>query len=142
LLKDRVTQRLFLVYLAIGGTAFGVYLFLFNVLQSMNIPLTVSTSIAYFTATALHFVLNRYVNFRRFDRAVHDQARTFLAVIAMQWLITLVIVDVLAAHGVRPAIAATIAVAVNLPGGFIANRYLTFGVGIIPRMLGPRKASK
>jgi len=39
-------------------------------------------------------------------------------------------------------VARIVAIAVNLPLGFIANRYLTFGVGIVPRVLRFRKAVK
>jgi putative flippase GtrA len=141
LVEDRVTLRLIAVYLLIGGSSYVLYILLFSVLRQ-HAPLPLAISVAYFTATAMHFTLNRYVNFRRFDRAVHDQARTFVAVIAVQWLTTVVIVNLLTVHGVQPAIAATVAVVVNLPLGFVANRYLTFGVGIVPRVLGLRKAEK
>lgn len=141
-MRDRTSQTLFATYLAIGGGTFVVYLTVFSILQSHGIPLPVASSIAYFTTPPVHFILNRYFNFRRFDRSLHDQARTYLVVIAVQWLVTLAIVDVLSAHGVHPTIAAILAVAVNVPCGFLANRYLTFGVGIVPRLLRLRKVTK
>jgi putative flippase GtrA len=137
------TRRLFLVYAAIGAFVFVLYVGLFQLLEvSHRVPLTLASTIAYFVATATHFTLNRYANFRRFDRAIHDQARTFVAIILGQWLVTLAIVNLLAVHGVPPIVATIVAVVVNLPLGFIANRYLTFGIGIVPRLLGGWKAVK
>jgi putative flippase GtrA len=142
LTQDRVVQRQFAMYLAIGGTVFcvDVSMFQFCIAHRMILPLASTT--AYFTGTTTHFLLNRYANFRRFDRAIHDQARTFAFIIFVQWLITLAIISALVAHGVLPTLARITAIAVNLPLGFVANRYLTFGVGIIPRFLGLRKSSK
>jgi putative flippase GtrA len=140
LARDRVTQRLFATYVAIGGFVFLAYMGLFSALVSLRVPLNVAATVAYFSATALHFTLNRYANFRRFDRAVHDQARTFVTVVVVQWLVLLAIVNVLVARGARPALATTIALIVNLPLGFVANRYLTFGIGIVPRLGGAGKA--
>jgi putative flippase GtrA len=84
-------------------------------------------------------LLNRYANFRRFERGIHDQARTFLAIIFFQWLVTLAVVSLLVHYGSPVLPARLVAVALNLPVGFLANRYLTFGVGIIPRMRGAWK---
>ncbi len=139
---SRTTLRQFATYVAIGGTTFAFYITLFNLLVRGGVRVQLAATIAYFAGTALHFSLNRWANFRQFDRAVHDQARTFLVVILAQWLVTLAIVTLLAARGVVPTLAAVVAVIVNLPGGFVANRYLTFGVGIVPRVLGLRKVPK
>lgn len=142
LAKDRLVQAQFARYLVIGGTVFciDVSTFTFCVAHHMFLPLASTT--AYFTGTTTHFLLNRYANFRRFDRAIHDQARTFAFIIFVQWLITLALISALVAHGVLPTVARVIAIAVNLPLGFVANRYLTFGVGIVPRVLGLRKIAK
>jgi putative flippase GtrA len=139
---ERGTLRLFVTYVAIGGTTFVFYISLFTLLERAGVLLPVAATVAYFCGTALHFSLNRWANFRRFDRAVHDQARTFGAVIFLQWLVTLTVVTLLTAHGVVPTLAAVVAVVVNLPGGFIANRYLTFGIGIVPRVLRLLKVPK
>jgi putative flippase GtrA len=140
--SDRLVQRQFATYLVIGGTVFciDVSTFAFCVAHHMFLPLASTT--AFFTGTTTHFLLNRYANFRRFDRAIHDQARTFAFIIFVQWLITLALISALVAHGVYPTVARIVAIAVNLPLGFIANRYLTFGVGIVPRVLRFRKAVK
>jgi putative flippase GtrA len=140
--SDRLVQRQFATYLVIGGTVFciDVSTFAFCVARHMFLPLASTT--AFFTGTTTHFLLNRYANFRRFDRAIHDQARTFAFIIFVQWLITLAVISALVAHGLYPTVARIVAIAVNLPLGFIANRYLTFVVGIVPRVLRFRKAVK
>ena len=141
-LQDPVVRRQFATYLVIGGTVFCIDVSTFAFCVAHRVILPAASTIAYFTGTTTHFLLNRYANFRRFDRAIHDQARTFAFIIFVQWLITLALISVLVAHGVYPTVARIIAIAVNLPLGFIANRYLTFGVGIVPRMLRYRKATK
>jgi putative flippase GtrA len=130
------------MYAAIGGIAFIIYFGLFNTMERYHVNLTIASSIAYFTSTATHFLLNRYANFRQFDRAVHDQARTFITIVVAQWLVTVALVHILTSRGVLPIIAILVPVIVNLPIGFIANRYLTFGVGIVPRVNAMRKTSR
>jgi putative flippase GtrA len=127
------------MYLAIGGTVFVVDLSVFQLCVGRHLFLPLASTIAYFTGTTTHFLLNRYANFRRFDRAIHDQARTFAFLIFVQWLLTLAIISALVAHGIVPVLARISATAINLPFGFVANRYLTFGVGIVPRLLKMRK---
>ena len=137
-----MTQRLFAMYVLIGSTVFVSYLGLFSFFVAHRWPLLLCSTVAYFTATALHFTLNRYANFRRFDRAIHDQARTFAAVILGQWVVTLVVVKLATAYGFAPLVGTVAAVIVNLPVGFVANRYLTFGAGIAPTIARLRNAQK
>jgi len=140
--SDRLVQRQFATYLVIGGTVFCIDVSTFTLCVGHHMFLPLASTTAFFTGTTTHFLLNRYANFRRFDRAIHDQARTFAFIIFVQWLITLALISALVAHGVYPTLARIAAIAVNLPLGFIANRYLTFGVGIVPRVLRLRKAVK
>jgi putative flippase GtrA len=129
------------VYLLIGATVAVVDFSVFQLGVTHHVQVLVASTISYFTGTTTHFLLNRYVNFRRFDRAIHDQARTFVVIIFAQWIITLAIIDLMVSHGAWPAAARATAIVVNLPFGFLANRYLTFGIGIIPRFLR-RRAEK
>ena len=128
------------MYIAIGGTVFCVDLAVFQFCISHHVVLLAATTITYVVATATHFLLNRYANFRRFDRAIHDQARTFVVIVVAQYLLTLILMPLLVGHGMPPIWARITAIAVNLPFGFIANRYLTFGIGIVPRVIALRKA--
>ncbi len=137
---DRVLQRQFAMYIAIGGTVFCVDIAVFQFCISRHVVLLAATTITYVVATSTHFLLNRYANFRRFDRAIHDQARTFVVIVVAQYVLTLILMPLFVGHGVPPLWARVTAIAVNLPFGFIANRYLTFGVGIIPRVMAFRKA--
>ena len=134
-------RRQFATYLVIGGTVFCIDVTTFTVCVTHHMWLPLASTTSFFTGTTTHFLLNRYANFRRFDRAIHDQARTFAFIIFVQWLITLAVISALVGHGVYPTAARIIAIAVNLPLGFLANRYLTFGVGIVPRVLRLRKAA-
>lgn len=140
LLPDRLTQGLFIGYLAIGAFVLVVDFTVFQLCVLRHVTLTLAATLAYFTGAATHFMLNRYANFRRFERAIHEQARTFTVVIGAQWLITLIVVTFLTAHGILPILSRFVAVIVNLPLGFVANRYLTFGDGILPVVARLRKA--
>jgi putative flippase GtrA len=128
-------RRQFATYLLIGGTVAVVDFTVFQLGVTHHVQILVASTISYFTATTTHFLLNRYANFRRFDRAIHDQFRTFVVIIFGQWIVTLAIINVMVSHGAWPLAARATAIAVNIPFGFLANRYLTFGVGIIPRVL-------
>ncbi len=139
LVDDPLIRRQFAVYLLIGGTVLFIDLGTLRFCLAHGVVLVLATTIAYFTGTTSHFLLNRYANFRRFERGIHDQARTFLAIIFFQWLVTLAVVSLLVHYGSPVLPARLVAVALNLPVGFLANRYLTFGVGIIPRMRGAWK---
>jgi putative flippase GtrA len=139
---DPVVRRQFARYLIIGATVFCVVVSTFALCISHRMLLPLASTTAYFTGTTTHFLLNRYANFRRFDRAIHDQARTFAIIIGVQWLLTLAIISTLVGFGVIPIAARVAAIALNLPLGFLANRYLTFGIGILPRVMGLRKAAK
>lgn len=141
LLHDAKARRQFAAYITIGTFVFCVDLSVFQLCLVHIRSLTISSTIAYFTGTTTHFLLNRYANFRNFDRAIHDQARTFIAIIFFQWLVTMLVVNVVASHA--PALVGKIAaVVVNLPLGFLAHRYLTFGAGIAPAFASIRRALK
>ena len=78
-----------------------------------------------------HFTLNKYLTFRNHDRPLRAQLGTYCAVVSVWWVVTLTVVAVLTRGcGVSPLAAKLIAVAINFPLGFVAQRTLTFGPGI------------
>ncbi|MGD1067921.1 MAG: GtrA family protein [Vulcanimicrobiaceae bacterium] len=141
-LKDRVTQRLLFTYAAIGTTVFALDFGVFQVAIVRGLPALAASTLSYFTGAVAHFTLNKYFNFRSFERALHQQAGTYAVIIAAQWLATLLIVGICVAHHMPPLLARLVAVLVVLPASFFAHRYLTFGAGILGTLTRLRKASK
>jgi putative flippase GtrA len=90
----------------------------------------VAASVAYVLGVSTHFTLNRYLNFRNFERAIHAQARTFTVIVLLSWALTIGIIMLGTHLGCGAIVAKVIAVIVNLPAGYIAHRYLTFGKGM------------
>jgi putative flippase GtrA len=92
-------------------------------------PLAVS--VAYVVATGVQFVLNRHYSFRSFDRAAVDQARTYLVVSAINWLVAVACVQAgTQALGLAPLWAKALSIPPSVIVSFLGNRYLTFGRGI------------
>ncbi len=121
-------------YVCIGGAVFTIDVGLFQWFTISKLQTMVAATLAYSVAVAAHFTLNKFANFRAHDRAIHEQATTYFVVVIFGWLLTLAVISV----GVgwlrwAPLPAKLLAVGVNLPVGFLGNRYLTFGPGILAR---------
>lgn len=97
-----------------------------------GIPSFWAFTASYVLAVAAQFLMNRYWNFRAFDRAIHHQAATYLVVTALNYAIMIAVeeIGVQILH-VGPVLAYIISIPVNLPVGYLANRFLTFGPGIL-----------
>lgn len=131
-LSDRAWQFQLGRYLAIGGLVFIIDVGLFWALTRAGVYLAVATTIAYATAATTHFTLNKYANFRTHDRPVHKQAGTYAAVAFVCWLVTLTVIEAgVRVFGLAPLAAKIVAVAVNVPAGFIGHRTFTFGPGLL-----------
>ncbi len=135
---DRQTQLLFARYLLIGGFVFCLDIGSFQVFLKSGAfrafgpySLAVVTAASYLLAVATHFTLNRFLNFRNFERTIVQQARTYVVVAALCGAIQLAVVEG-GVHilGLPPLVAKILAVAINVPIGFLGHRYLTFGHGI------------
>jgi putative flippase GtrA len=105
---------------------------LYAALLRTALPLWAAVTIAYCVAVCIHFALNKYWNFRKHDRPIQDQASTHVFVVGFCLLTTIAVVGTLVTYlGVNPLVAKVVAVAVNVPIGFLGVRYLTFGRGIV-----------
>jgi putative flippase GtrA len=123
-------------YLTIGGLVFCIDVGSFAAFLHIGIALLVTTTISYGLGIASHFTLNKYVNFRAHDRPVHSQAITYGIVAFICWLTTLAIVKGAVALGLPPLGGKLLAIAFNLPLGFLGHRYFTFGRGIVHTIRG------
>lgn len=118
-------------YLVIGGAAFVIDVGSFKMLLSLQRFVGVAATLSYLLAISLHFTLNKYVNFKAYDRRTTEQASTYLVVAFVCWCTTIAIVEGGVALGLSPMLAKLFAVAINFPIGFAGHRLLTFGPGIV-----------
>lgn len=125
----------FFKYVTIGGVVFVVDTALFQGLLFAAVALPAATTIGYVAGVSTHFALNRAFSFRNFDRTWRNQARTYGAIVFAQWVMTVTVVELLV-HGAHaaPFVAKLVAVAANLPVGFLCHRSMTFGPGIRSRL--------
>lgn len=114
-----------------GGIVFFVDLGSFHLFIVNGFYRPLAATFSYCLAILLHFTLNKFLNFKNFERSTVSQFTTYLVVVSFSWVLTLLIIEV----GVRllrltPVEAKLVAIAVNIPIGFLGHRFLTFGSGI------------
>jgi putative flippase GtrA len=93
-------------------------------------PLMLAVTASYGLGVAIHFSLNKYANFRAHDRPVRRQAINYAVVAVTCWVTTAAIVKLAVGFGIAPLPAKLIAIACNVPFGFLGHRNLSFGRGI------------
>lgn len=130
-------RQLLLRYVAIGGVCFAID---FSILRSLlfgrTMPWALAATIAFVLANGVHFVLNKWLNFRNHDRELHEQFGTYVGVLAVCLAITIATIGVLGHFGVAALTAKVVAIIINVPVGFLGHRYLTFRAGLAPWLRG------
>jgi putative flippase GtrA len=93
--------------------------------------------VSYLLGVIVHFSLNKYWNFRDYQRTVVQQARTYALIAAGQLITTLAIVEA-GVHlaKISPLESKILAVFINVPLFFFAHKHMTFGPGIRSRLRG------
>jgi putative flippase GtrA len=129
---DRQTQLLLTRYVAIGAFVFCVDIGTFQAFLRAGLILPAATSASFGIAIATHFTLNRFLNFRNFERTIVQQFGTYLVVAGLALLIQNgAVLGGVHLLGLPPLVAKIIGIAINVPLGFFGHRYLTFGRGIL-----------
>ncbi len=124
---------LFSRYIGIGGLVFVLNVGTFQLLILAQVYRPLATTIAYVLGVACHFILNKFFNFRNFERSIAHQLKNYVVVVIFCWLVTVLVIEVCVRRlGLAPWLAQLVAVAVNIPTGFLGNYYLTFGGGVKP----------
>lgn len=132
LIRADETRRTFTGYVCVGVAGVALYMLLLSIFVRAGMQAFWAFTASYVVAVAAQFLMNRYWNFRAFDRAIHHQAGTYVVVTAINYVI-MIAVEEAAIHAlhVTPFWAYVISIPVNLPVGYLANRFLTFGPGIV-----------
>jgi putative flippase GtrA len=98
-------------------------------LTPMYVPLV--TTLSYGVAVVAHFMLNKFFNFKNFERSTIRQFRTYLVIVVVCWLITILVIQISVSKlSLTPLQAKLIAVIINIPIGFLCHKYLTFSAGV------------
>jgi putative flippase GtrA len=128
---DARTRRHLGLYAAIGALAVSIDVGLFRFFIGAGWIAESAAVCSGGASMAVHFTLNKYLNFRDHSRSLRDQLGTYAAVALVWWIVTLGVVAVMTRVFLAPPVVAKlVAVAINFPFGFLAQRYLTFGAGI------------
>ena len=104
---------------------------------SRGIPVPISVSVALVAALTLHFALNRYINFRNFDRTLLQQVRTYIVLAVLVLSFSVLWIQALVAWFSMPVLVAkALSMPFTLGIGYLSARDLTFGAGISRRVSG------
>jgi putative flippase GtrA len=129
--KLRVSPGQVVVYYIFSVCAMVIDFGGLTLLVRAGLPAPLAAGISFLTGSTFHFSANRWLNFKSFHRKPATQARTYFAIVAVAWVITVltiyVIHDVL---GHTVLIAKIVATAITLPMGFLGHRFLTFNAGL------------
>lgn len=129
--QRRKSARQLLLYAVIGGIVFVVDVGVFRVLVLAHVYLPVAVTVSFCAGVVAHFTLNRFWNFRNFDRRMRSQLRTYLVIVAIQYLVQIATVELgVSVVHLSPLVAKLMSIVINFPIGFLGHRYFTFGQGI------------
>ncbi len=140
LVHSRNAFAQFARYVIIGSTVFCIDVGSFQLMVQSRTFLWIAVIVSYLLGVGVHFSLNRYWNFRAFERTFVQQARTYVIIAAGQLLTTLAIVEAgVHVANLSPLDAKVLAVFINVPLFFMAHRSMTFGPGIRGRLRGENR---
>jgi putative flippase GtrA len=93
-----------------------------------GVPPIPAFTLSYVIAVSVTFLLNRYLNFKSFERAIHKQAGVYVIIGILNYLI-MIAVEAIGIGPLRlsPMMAYILSIPVNLPVAYFAHRFLTFG---------------
>lgn len=140
-LRVRAILPYFIRYTLIGGVVFcldiGTFAYFLRVtwwldfLNHPNVHRIWATILSLAIAFITHFTMNKHFNFRNFERSTGAQFVTYLVVAAFTTLVSIAVIETcVRVFGIAALVAKCIAVAVNIPIGFIGHKKLTFGQGL------------
>lgn len=136
LLHERYRAYLpfFLRYIVIGGFVFFIDFGSYAAILNNDVTYWKAAAISQTVAFITHFLLNKHLNFRNHDRPAGQQFGTYLVVALFCLAVSIAVVQwwiwLFGASKTNAYIAKCVAVAVNIPIGFIGHKKLTFGSGL------------
>lgn len=132
----------FLRYAAIGAFVVGIDLLVLRSALALAVPRAFAVCLGLLASNCAEFSLNRWCNFRAFDRAVHEQFGKFALTAACTWTATLVGVEAYMRIFHFPALIAKVfTIPLTLPISFLASRYVIFAPASSRKTIRPEGGS-
>jgi len=128
ILVQRIMDLRFLKFLAVGLTTMVVQFSSFALMWDIfHLPQRLSVSISYLTAVTFHFLSNRSFTFQAGNANVFKQLVKYIAVTCLNYVITIVVVDVcVKIFFLSPYIGVMAAIATTVMTGFLFLKYWVF----------------
>jgi len=128
ILVQRIMDLRFLKFLAVGLTTMVVQFSSFALMWDIfHLPQRVSVSISYLMAVTFHFLSNRSFTFQAGNANVFKQLVKYIAVTCLNYVITIVVVDVcVKIFFLSPYIGVMAAIATTVMTGFLFLKYWVF----------------
>lgn len=129
---DLLTAKQFIKYVLIGGTVAVIEMTVFILFTWSNkFSMEICFSISFIIATLFHFLLNKYWNFKSFERPVYFQLRTYAITVGISYTYNFIIMQVLVNFLGMPSILAKLLATASLVlWSFAMQKYITFQKGI------------
>jgi putative flippase GtrA len=115
-------------FLFVGGTAFLIYFILEFLLEGTYLRPYGALTIAYATATAYHFLMNRYFTFRSssVDGGISTTLLRYVSVVVLNYAITLIVVTIAASAYLRTQVGMLAAVVLTTIVSFVLSKTWIF----------------
>ena len=121
----------FIKYITVGTLTLITDVFIYtSLIKFAGLEIILSAAISYVISLAVHFNLNRYWNFKNFDRRYHQQLGTYLIASGIFFTVNLLVIKFALIFGAHYLAAKGLAIIVLVCFSFLFNRYLTFGLGL------------
>ena len=123
-------QEYFIRYVSVGAVVVVVDVACFQTLVILQVPLPLTTSIAFIIATLVHFMLNKAWTFRVGGAPHGYQVTAYVSVLFASFVVTQLVIEtsVLIFHAI-PIVGKFAALLIQLPVSFLGHRYFTFREG-------------
>ena len=118
----------FAKFMLVGAATAAVYLGLMSVLYGrFHLDYRIAVTVCYIIAVALHFLLNRHLTFRTGNGHVMLQIMKYLALVAINYLVTmLVVAGAVAWVGLSPYLGALLAIVSTTIVTFVMSKNWVF----------------
>jgi putative flippase GtrA len=97
----------------------------------LHLSTQLGVTLSFIAATAVHFTLNKIINFRSYGRRTLQQLRTYVVTVLISYCLTMLFMTLFVDFfGWNLAFSKAFTVVLNALWGFPAQKYLTFSTGI------------
>jgi putative flippase GtrA len=123
----RLKSRRFWRYAGVGGSTFVLDFFLLVTLRELlGVNVFIAATVAYWSAIAYNFTMNRQWTFRVGGRNIHKHAASYTALLIFNYFANLSLIWIMTQFGLHYALAKAIAVGIQIPWTYLAYKKIIF----------------